>query len=141
MISKLTTAWKVSKYAVFSGPYLCIRTEYGYLLHIQSECRKIQARKNSIFGHFSRSALAVEWWYQILQITSKQHWNTLSLIFVFPQEESSLLLCCVGISGIMRSKLCKKINRLKMKSWFLLQRTVPSVTRYKESSISFFEMT
>ena len=51
----ITTAWKVSKYGVFSGP-----SEYGGLLcksvniRIQSEYRKIRTRKNSIFGHFSR---------------------------------------------------------------------------------------
>ena len=51
--------WNVSKYEVFSGLYfsafarnseryfisLCIHTEYG----------KIRTRKNSVFGHFSRS--------------------------------------------------------------------------------------
>ena len=30
--------------------------EYGASLHIHSECRKIRTRKNSVFGHFSRSA-------------------------------------------------------------------------------------
>ena len=40
------TASKVSKYGVFSGPYY---------LHIQSECGKIRARKNFVFGQFSRS--------------------------------------------------------------------------------------
>ena len=29
--------------------------EYGVSLHIQSECEKIRTRKNSVFGHFSRS--------------------------------------------------------------------------------------
>ena len=38
------TAWKVSKCRVFSVK-----------LRIQSEYRKIRARKNSVFGHFSRS--------------------------------------------------------------------------------------
>ena len=32
-----------------------IRTEYGEILRIQSECGKIRTRKNSVFGHFSRS--------------------------------------------------------------------------------------
>ena len=36
------TAWKVSKYGVFSGPYF-------------PECGKICTRKNSVFGHFSCS--------------------------------------------------------------------------------------
>ena len=46
------TAWKVSKYWVFSGPYFLA---YGVSLRIQSECGKIRTRKNSVFGHFSRS--------------------------------------------------------------------------------------
>ena len=53
------TAWKVSKYGVFSGPYFPIfrlNTERcGLSLRIQSECGKIRTRKNSVFGHFSRS--------------------------------------------------------------------------------------
>ena len=41
-----STAWKVSKYGVFSGPvFSCIRIEY----------RKLRTRKNSVFGHFLRS--------------------------------------------------------------------------------------
>ena len=53
------TAWKVSKYGDFSGPYFPVfglNTEiYGVNLRIQSEYRKIRIRKNSVFGHFSRS--------------------------------------------------------------------------------------
>ena len=44
---------------VFSGPYFPefgLNTEiYGVNLHIYSEYRKIRTRKNSVFGHFSRS--------------------------------------------------------------------------------------
>ena len=32
-----------------------IRTEYGEILRIQSDCGNIRTRKNSVFGHFSRS--------------------------------------------------------------------------------------
>ena len=43
------TAWKVSKYAVFSGPYFpvfALNTEiYSVNLRIQSEYKKIRARK------------------------------------------------------------------------------------------------
>ena len=53
------TAWKVSKYGVFSGPYFPVfrlntKIYRGNLL-IQTECSKIQSRRNSVFGHFSRS--------------------------------------------------------------------------------------
>ena len=54
------TAWKVSKYGVFSGPYFSVfglnMKIYSVNLHIQSEYRKIQTTKNSVFGYFSRSA-------------------------------------------------------------------------------------
>ena len=55
---------KESKYGVFSGPHFPIfglNTErYGVLIEIlrrdiQSECGNIRTRKNSVFGHFSRS--------------------------------------------------------------------------------------
>ena len=55
----LYTAWKVSKSGVISGPYFPVfelNTEiYSVNLRIQSEYRKIRIRKNSVFGHFSRS--------------------------------------------------------------------------------------
>ena len=57
---QLNTASKVSKYGVFSGPYFPVsglNTEiYSINLRIQSEYRKIQTRKNSVFAHFSRIA-------------------------------------------------------------------------------------
>ena len=47
------------KYGVVCGPYFPIfglDTEICRVnLRIQSECRKIQTRNNSVFGHFSRS--------------------------------------------------------------------------------------
>ena len=57
------TAWKVSKYRVFSGPYFPVfrlNTEiYSVNLRIQSECRKIRIRKDSVFGHISRGDLVL----------------------------------------------------------------------------------
>ena len=59
VIASTGTAWKVSKYGVISGPYFPVfglNTEiYPPILRIQSEYRKIRARNNSVFGHFSRS--------------------------------------------------------------------------------------
>ena len=56
---KSFTAWKVSKYGVFSGPYFPAfglnMERYSVSLRIQSECGKIRTRKNFVFGHFSRS--------------------------------------------------------------------------------------
>ena len=55
-----TILCEVSSHGVFSGPYFPafgLNTErYFVSLHIQSECGKIRTRKNSVFGHFSRSA-------------------------------------------------------------------------------------
>ena len=52
------TAWKMSKYGVFSGPHFLVfglNTDiYSANLRIQSEYRKTGTRKNSVFGHFSR---------------------------------------------------------------------------------------
>ena len=39
----------------FLSVFSCIRTEYGISLRILSELGKIRTRKNSVFGHFSRS--------------------------------------------------------------------------------------
>ena len=58
-IGILCTAWKVSKYGVFSGPYFSafgLNTErYRVSPRIQSECGKIRTIKHSVFGYFSRS--------------------------------------------------------------------------------------
>ena len=60
------TAWKVSKYGVISGPYFPVfglNTEIYFInFCIQSEYRKIQARNNSVFGHFLRSEFC---WYKL----------------------------------------------------------------------------
>ena len=58
------TARKVSKWGVFSGPYFPVfeldTENYGGNLRIQSEYKKIQARKNSVFGHFSCNVQSVK---------------------------------------------------------------------------------
>ena len=55
----LNTGWKVSQYGVFSGPYFPVfgltMEIYSINLRARSEYRKIRTRKNSVFGHFSRS--------------------------------------------------------------------------------------
>ena len=70
------TAWKVSKYEVFSGPYFSVfllNTEtYEVKLHIKSEYRKMRTRKNSVFGHFLRSGeLSAGFWDSISLIRNK----------------------------------------------------------------------
>ena len=53
LLKKPFTAWKVSEYGVFSGPYF---PTFVLRYSMQSECGKIRTRKNSVFGHFSRGA-------------------------------------------------------------------------------------
>ena len=57
------TAWKVSKYGDFSGPYFAVfglnMEIYRVNLRIHSKYRKVQTRKNYVFGQFSCS-----WWCQ-----------------------------------------------------------------------------
>ena len=61
-LSAVSTAWKVSKYGVISGPYFPVfglNTEiYGVNFRIQSEYRKIRITNNSVFGQFSPSAVS-----------------------------------------------------------------------------------
>ena len=61
IFERAITVWKVSKYGVISGPYfpvLRLNMEiYGVSLRIQFEYREIRTRNNSVFGHFSRSAI------------------------------------------------------------------------------------
>ena len=51
----------MSKYGAFSGPYFSasgLNTEiYGVNLRVHSEYRKIRTKKDSVFGHFSRSIM------------------------------------------------------------------------------------
>ena len=53
---------KCPKYGVFSGPYFSVyglnAKVYGVNIRIQSQYRKIRTRKNSVFGHFSRSVVS-----------------------------------------------------------------------------------
>ena len=92
-IISIKTAWKVTAYGVFSGPYFSVlglnREIYGVNLRIQLEYGNIRTRKNSVFGHFSRSAikrtqfpLALAWlpyWIRIYW-TNMSGWKIL-LIF------------------------------------------------------------
>ena len=61
LLTQFSNAWKVSNYGVFPGPYFPIfgpNTEiYEVNFRIQSEYGKIRNGKNSVFGHFSHSAL------------------------------------------------------------------------------------
>ena len=52
----------IQKQSYFWFVFSCIRIEYKRYfvsLRIQSECKKIRTRNNSVFGHFSRSAYLI----------------------------------------------------------------------------------
>ena len=60
------TAWKVSKYRVFSGLYFPV---------FSPKYRKIRIRKNFVFGHFSRSDNCVFKWFQELFYLANTFWD------------------------------------------------------------------
>ena len=51
-IKECSTAWKLSKYGVFSSPYF---PAFGLNTERYEVCGKIRTRKNSLFGHISHS--------------------------------------------------------------------------------------
>ena len=58
----------MSKYGVFSGPYFAV-VRMG----------KIQARKNSVFGHFSRSVSTMfQWTPNVKELCEHYYWSVLS---------------------------------------------------------------
>ena len=61
------TAWKVSKYGAFCDSYFPVFRLNTKIVNIriQSEYRKIRTRKNSVFGHFSRSEQLNVWKFQV----------------------------------------------------------------------------
>ena len=97
---RTVTAWKVSKYGVFSGPYfpaLGLNTEsYGVPLRIQSESAEMRTKKNSVFRHFSRSEFWIKNWFLIWGIFGIFDSYTdiyrllFSLIFIFLARAPSL---------------------------------------------------
>ena len=68
-------------------PAFGLNTErYFVSVRIQSECGKIRSRKNSVFGHFSRSAHVVEFndFTQIIYKYHKNLWNICMIKNRFP---------------------------------------------------------
>ena len=93
------TAWRVSKYGVFFGPYFLVfelNTEiYRVNLRIQFEYRKMRTRKNSVVGHFSRSEWV--WDYMWLQVTmgwNKRNSKWLEVIYIHYLDFLLHLLHC-----------------------------------------------
>ena len=93
-IFDLFTEWKVSKYGAFSGPYFpafWLNTKrYFVSLRIQSKCRKIRTRKNSVFGHISHSGYS---W--ILQ----QRLQLISILVISNLSHSFVNITCSNTFG------------------------------------------
>ena len=70
----IISAWKVSKYEVFSGPCFSVfglnTDRYSVSLRIQFQWEKIQTRKNSVFEHFS-SRMFLQWNFHTQYILSQ----------------------------------------------------------------------
>ena len=57
LINTLHCVKSVQIWSYFRSLFYCIRIDYGTLnVRIQSECRNVQTKNNSVFGHFPRSA-------------------------------------------------------------------------------------
>ena len=86
----IATAWKVSKYGVFSGPYFPafgLNTErYSVSLRIRSECEKIWTRKNLHIRTFFMQCAAL-----IIRL--------FGLIVALPQWTKLLLLLRYSVTG------------------------------------------
>ena len=106
-IDMVTTAWKLSKYGVFSGPFFPVfglnTKRYSVSRRIQSECGKIQTRKNSVFGHCSRSKLLFIFWFRDLKLKRYLLSFLLRTNFDFGGPQSF-------ISDLILSKRCKKMH-------------------------------
>ena len=87
----------------FSGPYFPVfgmNTEiYGVNLRIQSEYSKIQTRKNSVFGYFSRSHNNK----QILILKPREHLATIEIMWHIPRN---LMLLFFGRYQLFMMFIC-----------------------------------
>ena len=94
------TAWKVSKYGVFSGPYFPVcglnSERYFVSLRIQSECGKIRTRKSSVSGRISYSVTSFEDWCDLA---------IFSLAGKIPRWMERLKACNSGISKVPKHLL------------------------------------
>ena len=101
------TAWKVSKYGVFSGPYFPafdLNTEiYSVNLRIQSECGKIWTRKKlRIWTLFTQCALA---------------WKLKLVTFSWNWEIRQLFTKGATMVGDKKFFLVQTVERWKTTSW------------------------
>ena len=125
------------KYRAFSDPYFptyALNTErYSVSLHIQSECRKIRARKNSVFGHFSRSACLCSSNTEILNIPYQSIYLTDGFTLAFhtfmtngnkrsctlTQSSSWKMQVCLSLYSVLVPFVMKGLIRFMFMATFL----------------------
>ena len=104
----------MSKYGVFTGPCFPVfglNTEiYGVNLRIQSEYRKIRTRKNSVFGHFSRSVTFSDY---LSQVVTQNGILGFSIIRRLKFIELASFLCYMNFSEVSIWKIQKNIKNTK----------------------------
>ena len=115
---RLHTAWKVSKYRVFSGPYFPAfglnMERYRVSLRIQSEFWKIRTTKNSAFGHFSRSVIVCHLSKIYLQLKRKA-WLYLGPDFQFFSKNICFFIQEKEVLLVIAA-YCKDFNNLWLKN-------------------------
>ena len=98
----IVTAWKVSKYGVFSGPYFPVfglnTVIYGLNLRIQSEYWKIRTRKNFVFGHVLRNEFC-----QSIRSIWKNEASKWPILRVGDNDETNSLFAIGIIKGEIKS--------------------------------------
>ena len=108
------------------------RTEYGEILRslrIQSECGKIQTRKNSVFGHFSRSAKIINW-KKIKESIVEGLGNLIKgkLLCYKKIPEESLIPWKSGILTKVDKKVSKLKTRIKPSKFNLMLKQIDVIT-------------
>ena len=97
----------MSKYGVFSGPYFPV---FG-LYTERFECGKIRTRKNSVFGHFSRSVTVHFHLYLNLNL-EENYWRFFVMIFAVYLAKISLL----KVNNRKTRKRCEICSKLTIKA-------------------------
>ena len=111
---------KSAQIRIFSGPYFPafrLNTErYFVSLRIQSECRKIQTRKNFVFGLYSRNICLFQWletcWFHLakLKLYLFKFYPLLHISMVKPSKFYVKLISNHELSQLLRHRTTKYPN-------------------------------
>ena len=104
------TAWKVSQYGIFSGPYFPVfglNTEIcGVNLCIQSEYGKIRTTKNSVFGLFIHSV------FYCLNISVNIKYLVFFLVMLMTQPNQPFLTTKRNLGNAVSSACTEQLGLL-----------------------------